>query len=494
MDSSASIVWFRQDLRLDDNPALTAAARQGPVIPVFLYPGEEENSWAPGPTSQWWLNKSLHCLDDELRRLGSRLVICRGPALSALMEICSSLGVRRIFCNRRYEPLAADQDQQTKRSLADAGIGLEFFNSTLLFDPDAVLNQAGEPYKVFTSYWNRCLQLPQSAETSAEPAVLQSPRRWPESIALTDFTPQLEQAWADGLDHCWQPGEANTHKMLEQFLHRSIESYITNRDLPGLAGTSRLSPHLHFGEISPRRIWNAVRQVTQSPAQRDTGLLQSAEALLRQLIWREFAYYILHHFPLSAEQPSHHEFRKFPWRKDERSLRAWQNGLTGYPMVDAGMRELLYTGWMHNRVRMIVASFLTKHLLISWQTGARWFWERLVDADLANNTFGWQWAAGCGHDAAPYFRIFNPVIQGQKFDPQGTYVRRWIPELAGVPDKWIHQPWVVPGTVLESAGVKLGRDYPRPIVDHTEARARALSALAFVQEMRASRQVKKKNA
>ena len=489
MDSSVSIVWFRQDLRLDDNPALAAAARQGPVIPVFLDPGDEDK-WEPGLASRWWLAKSLRCLDGELRRLGSRLVIRRGPAVSALMEISSSQGVQKIFCNRRYEPSAARRDQQIQRSLAEAGIGLELFSSTLLFDPDAVLNQAGEPYKVFTSYWNRCLQLPQSAEASAEPAVLQSPRRWPESIALTDFTPQLEQVWADGLEHCWQPGAAHAIKMLEQFLHGPIESYITNRDLPGVAGTSRLSPHLHFGEISPRRLWTAVRQVTQSSAQPgNPGMRQSAEAFLRQIVWREFAYYILHHFPLSPEQPSHSEFRKFPWRRDERSLQAWKSGLSGYPMVDAGMRELLHTGWIHNRVRMLVASFLTKHLLISWQTGAQWFWERLVDADLANNTFGWQWAAGCGHDAAPYFRIFNPVLQGQKFDPQGKYIRRWIPELAGVPDKWIHQPWAAPAAALKAARVRLGKDYPRPIVEHTAARARALSAFAFVREMKASRQV-----
>jgi deoxyribodipyrimidine photo-lyase len=247
---------------------------------------------------------------------------------------------------------------------------------------------------------------------------------------------------------------------------------------------------MHFGEISARRIWSTVRNVTQNPAQPgNLGLRQNAEAFLRQLVWREFAYYILHHFPLSPEQPTHSAFAKLPWRKDDRSLRAWKNGLTGYPLVDAGMRELLCTGWMHNRVRMIAASFLTKHLLIPWQTGARWFWERLVDADLANNTFGWQWAAGCGHDAAPYFRIFNPVLQGQKFDPQGKYIRRWIPELAGVPDKWIHQPWAAPAAALKAARVRLGKDYPLAVVEHTAARERALSALASVREMKASRQV-----
>ncbi len=488
MDSPASIVWFRRDLRLDDNPALAAAARQGPVIPVFLDPGDEDK-WEPGPASRWWLVKSLRDLDGELRRLDSRLVIRRGPAVSALIKISSSLGVQKIFCNRRYEPSAARRDQQIQRSLAAAGIGLELFSSTLLIDPNTVLNQTGEPYKVFTSFWNRCLQLPQSAEATAVPASLQAPSRWPESMALIELSPQLDPASADGLEHCWQPGAANANKMLEQFLHGPIESYITNRDLPGVAGTSRLSPHLHFGEISPRRLWTAVRQVTQSSAQPgNPRMRQSAEAFLRQIVWREFAYYILHHFPQSPERPSHSEFSKFPWRRDERSLRAWENGLTGYPMVDAGMRELLHTGWMHNRIRMIVASFLTKHLLISWQTGARWFWERLVDADLANNTFGWQWAAGCGHDAAPFFRIFNPVLQGQKFDPQGSYIRRWVPELALVPDKWIHQPWAAPDTALEAAGVKLGKDYPQPIVDHSEARERALSAFAFIRAMRASSQ------
>jgi len=294
------------------------------------------------------------------------------------------------------------------------------------------------------------------------------------SPALADFTSSLARHW--------QPGEPNGRGVLDSFLQAQLLHYLQDRDHPQVNGTSRLAPYLHFGELSPRRVWQLVHERFSTDGNPQHA--RAAEGFLRQLVWREFAYYILHHFPQTPMQPSNEQFARFPWRRDARALQAWQQGRTGYPMVDAGMRQLLETGWMHNRLRMIVASFLTKHLLLSWQSGAEWFWERLVDADLANNTFGWQWAAGCGHDAAPYFRIFNPVLQGQKFDPQGEYIRRWVPELATLPVRWIHQPWAAPPILLQSAGIKLGADYPRPIVDHAEARARALSALAFVRESR----------
>jgi deoxyribodipyrimidine photo-lyase len=485
MDSSPSILWFRQDLRLDDNPALAAAARSGAIIPIYIFSPTEEGNWPSGMASRWWLSRSLRSLDKQLQQLGSRLVVRQGSSEKEICEIASATGVRRVFCNRRYEPAAVYQDQRLAAALAKLGIELRHFNGSLLFEPAEILNQEGAPYRVFTSFRNRSLQIPVSAVPDSPPARLSSPSMWPTTVPLELVFPPANETLGGRLDSAWTPGEDSAIRQVENFLESPLRNYITDREQPDLDGTSRLSPFLHFGEISPRRIWQRVCEWVQQSS--EPGGASAAEAFLRQLIWREFAYYILHHFPQTPERPSHPEFAKFPWRKDERALLAWQEGRTGYPLVDAGMRQLIATGWMHNRVRMIVASFLTKHLLIRWQSGAQWFWEKLVDADLANNIFGWQWAAGCGHDAAPYFRIFNPVLQGQKFDVQGNYIRRWVPELTKVPARWIHQPWSAPSEALAECSVKLGRDYPLPIVEHTNARARALSALAYIREGKSSR-------
>ena len=439
-----TIVWFRLDLRLADNPALTAAVKRGgAVLPVFIYAPEEEAPWPPGAASRWWLHQSLHALDGQLRELGSRLVIRRGPTLRALAALLKETSATAVFWNRRYEPAVLARDATVTAALHHQGVTVETFNAALLHEPWTIRNQSGKPFQVFTPFWKNCLTLPGPSEPLRAPKHLATPPRWPKSLALEELELEPKINWAEGLRAAWQPGERGASANLKQFLVESFDHYATQRNRPDLSGTSRLSPHLHFGEIGPRQIWHA-----------------------------------LFHFPDTPTEPLRPNFKKFPWRKETAWLRAWQRGHTGYPIVDAGMRQLWSTGWMHNRVRMIVASFLVKDLLLPWQEGARWFWDTLVDADLAQNTLGWQWVAGCGADAAPYFRIFNPVSQGEKFDPHGAYVRRWCPELAKLPDKWVHAPANAPDDVLKQAGLELGGNYPAPLVSHTIAREVALEAFA----------------
>ena len=433
-----ALVWFRQDLRLADNPALAAAVeRGGPVIPVYIRAPEEEGAWPPGAASRWWLGRSLAALKGELEKRGSRLIVRCGPSGDALARLLAETGAGAVFWNRRYEPAAVARDRSVKAQLRGVGVLAESFNGSLLFEPWTVANRAGQPFRVFTPFWRACMSRPIPPLAADPPAHFASPEHWPSSLALSDL--QLEPAidWAGGFRECWVPGEAGALARLKRFAANGGPGYQKERDRADRAGTSRLSPHLHFGEIGPAQIWRAA------PANLP---------FLRQLVWREFAYHLLFHFPESTHRPLRPDFARFPWRSDPELFRAWTRGKTGYPLVDAGMRELWRTGWMHNRVRMVVASFLVKHLLIGWQEGAAWFWDTLVDADLANNTLGWQWVAGCGADAAPYFRIFNPAIQAAKFDPDGAYVSRWVPDSASL----------------------------RPIVDHAEARRRALAALAGI--------------
>jgi deoxyribodipyrimidine photo-lyase len=410
-----SILWFRLDLRLADNPALAAAVKRGAVVPVFVWAPEEEGAWPPGAASRWWLHHSLQSLASDL----GGLVIRRGPSLDALRQLVKETGATAVFWNRRYEPALIARDTKVKQALLADGLKIESFNSALLFEPWEL-----KPYKVFTPFYRTCLAKGIPPARTPRRAVRVVPAA---SLQLDELKLLPKLNWATGFH--WQPGEAGARAQLRQF---TPTGYRTNRDLPAVAGTSCLSPHLHFGEISPRQVWHAVANADYR----------------RQLIWREFAHHLLYHFPHTAEKPLRPDFENFPWRKDAKALKAWQRGRTGYPLVDAGMRELWTTGWMHNRVRMVVASFLVKDLLIPWQAGARWFWDTLVDADLANNTLGWQWVAGCGADAAPFFRIFNPATQAEKFDPEGKYGRRWASE-------------TVP-----------------PILDHNGARKRALAAFA----------------
>ncbi len=467
MTGNTVLVWFQLDLRLAANPALEKAVQSGSaVVPVFIYAPEEEAPWEPGAASRWWLHLSLTALDRSLAERGSRLIVRRGPSAETLLSIASETGATQIFWNRRYEPALRERDRKLEDQLRSAGITPEISTGNVLFEPGTILNSSGQPFQVFTPFWRACQAQPAPESPKPAPTSLPAPAHWPRSLAISDLELEPKIEWAGGLREMWQPGECCAARQLKRFLDGPADDYVDGRDRPDLVGTSRISPHLHFGEISAKQIWHAVKRA------------QKGDEYLRQIAWREFSYHLLYHFPQTAEHPLRSEFRSFPWHRNQRAQKAWNRGLTGYPMVDAGMRELWHTGWMHNRVRMLVASFLVKHLLIPWQDGAAWFWDTLVDADLANNTMGWQWTAGCGADAAPYFRIFNPVLQGEKFDPDGSYVRRWIPELAKLSPRWIHKPWEAPAPVLAEAGIELGKDYPLPIVNHDAARKRALAALA----------------
>ncbi len=459
------LVWFRLDLRMEEHPALRAAAAGGrPVIPVFVWSPDEEGSWAPGQASLWWLRRSLEALDRSLRLRGGRLVIRRGPAATALTGLAGETGARALFFHRRVEPALARQERSVEQVCGAAGIEVRGFNGSLLLDPGEVRTAEGRPYQVFTPFWNACLARLKSVRPVPAPEPLAFPTHLPRSAAIGELVPAASPPWSEKLEALWRPGEAGAVAALERFAGGALEGYAAGRDRPAEPGTSRLSPHLHFGEVGPRQAW--------AEAEGRPG----AEAWQRQLAWREFAHHLLAHFPSTSDEPLRAAFSRFPWSGDARALEAWKRGRTGYPLVDAGMRELWATGWMHNRVRMVAASFLTKHLLVPWQEGERWFWDTLVDADLANNAFGWQWTAGCGADAAPYFRIFNPALQAAKFDPDGAYIRRWVPELGNLPAPWLFQPWKAPAARLREAGVTLGRDYPLPVVDPAAARNRALAA------------------
>jgi deoxyribodipyrimidine photo-lyase len=468
-----AIAWFRLDLRLSDNPALTAAGRHDSVIPVFVWAPDDEAPWQPGGASRVWLHQSLAALSGALRARGSHLIVRQGPTVATLRRLAEEAGARAVYWNRRYEPAVAARDSLVEAALRADGIEAASFKAAVLFEPWEISTRAGGPHRVFTPFWRTCLQRPAPPEPLPVPR-LPDPERWPESLELDALELEPAVDWAGGIRASWTPGEAAAARTLDRFLADSIREYADNRDRPDQSGTSRLSPYLHFGELSPRQVWHAVT--------RRAG--PGSEPFLRQLGWREFGHHLFHYVPETPLRPLRPEFAAFPWEDDLEGLAAWQRGETGYPLVDAGMRQLWETGWMHNRVRMAAASFLVKDLLLPWQEGARWFWDTLVDADLANNTLGWQWIAGCGADAAPFFRIFNPVTQGERFDPKGDYVRRFVPELAALPAEWIHRPWQAPPTVLRAAGVELGHAYPRPLVDHAEARRRALAAFEVVKAAR----------
>ena len=479
MSASPSIVWFRIDLRLADHPALQAAIKRGgAIVPVFIHAPEEEFPWSPGGASLWWLHQSLASLDASLRELNSRLVLRRGPTLESLQTLVQKTGAGAVFWNRRYEPAVIARDRKVMEALGSGGLAAESFNAALLHEPWTIQNQSKKPFQVFTPFWRHCLAKPDPAEPLPAPKNILPPSKWPKSLALDELELEPTIKWTDGLHAAWQPGEAGATANLGRFLTKAFDDYTDHRNRPDVVGTSRLSPHLHFGEISPRQVWHGLRRLASKRAL-PAGQWRGSQ-FLSEIGWREFSHHLLFHFPHTPAEPLRANFKEFPWRKDAALHKAWQKGRTGYPIVDAGMRELWTTGWMHNRVRMIVASFLVKDLLMDWQEGARWFWDTLVDADLAQNTLGWQWIAGCGADAAPYFRIFNPVSQGEKFDPNGDYVRRWCPELAKLPDEWLHRPWEAPVEIFTRAGMQPCRDYPERIISHTIARDMALEAFARI--------------
>jgi deoxyribodipyrimidine photo-lyase len=478
-DQLTTIVWFRLDLRVADNPALHHAAARGRVVPLYILSPEEEGKWRPGGATRWWLHHSLSELAEGCASLGSPLIFRSGPSLDVLRELARTTGADAVYWNRRYEPELIARDKIVKAGLVEQDLQAQSFNSALLREPWTIETKQGKPYQVFTPFWKACLaaavEQPDREQDPLEaPGKLLPPSEAPHSDSLESFRLLPKLNWADEFMEFARPGERHAVEKLQKFVHRGVLQYGDERDRPDHPGVSTLSPHLHFGEIGPRQVREALRLFAHRG---DAAQKRAADTFLRQIYWREFAHHLLYHFAHTPDEPLRAEFAKFPWRKDARQLKAWQQGRTGYPIVDAGMRQLWRTGWMHNRVRMIVGSFLVKDLLLPWQSGAEWFWDTLVDADLANNTLGWQWVGGCGADAAPYFRVFNPTSQGEKFDPAGDYVRRYVPELSKLPAEWIHRPWEAPEDVLQRVGIKLGRDYPVPIVDHGEAREVALAAL-----------------
>lgn len=463
-----ALVWLRNDLRLDDHPALRTALEEGYTpIPVYIHAPAEEGAWAPGAASEAWRSRSLIALDEDLRSRGSQLLVRHGPSAETLQQLMAESGAEAVFWNRKYEPATQARDAALKKQLREQGLKVRSFNAALFFEPWQLATQQGRPYQVFTPFWRTAQaqwRVPEQWDAPARlppvPASLAD-----DSAASLKPTPQPEGD--RGFWEFWQPGEAGAREALEVFADGALQGYRTDRDRPDRVGTSRLSPHLHFGEIAPWRISQALEN------ERSARNGADIDAYVRQLGWREFAYHLLHHFPETAERDLNPRFRDFGWAEpDLAMLAAWQRGRTGVPIVDAGMRELWATGYMHNRARMIVASFLTKHLRYHWSHGARWFWETLVDADLANNTLGWQWTAGTGADASPYFRVFNPVTQAERFDLDGDYIARWVPELAALPLPLRFAPWRQPESLAAVAP-----DYPRqPIVDLDAGRDAAIAA------------------
>jgi deoxyribodipyrimidine photo-lyase len=470
--TASTLVWFRQDLRLRDNPALAFAAELGPVIPVFIFDTDCPEHCVPGGASKWWLHQSLNALNDSL---GNQLHCIKGDASKLLIELIQKHNIKRIVWNRAYEPWQIKRDTQLKQKLVEAGIVVQSFNSHLLWEPWQVLKKDQTPYKVFTPYYRRgCLSKSSPRMPVAAPKDLQIEYYPKIDNGIDSLALMPEINWHSTIQTMWTPGEKGAAQHLSEFLPDGAKEYKNKRDFPELGATSKLSPHLHFGEISPNQIWYAGINALNGNTE-DIGL----DCYLSELGWREFSHYLLFHFPHIPQKNFSPKFEHFIWRNDEDSLKAWQLGQTGIPIVDAGMRELWQTGTMHNRVRMVVASFLVKNLLIDWRKGERWFWDCLLDADLAANSASWQWVAGTGADASPYFRIFNPVTQGQRFDVHGDYVKRYCPELSKMPDKYIHNPWDAPQNILDYAGVKLGNNYPKPLVDLKTSRLRALDALAL---------------
>jgi deoxyribodipyrimidine photo-lyase len=477
MPSAPTIMWFRQDLRVSDNPALAhACASGGKIIALYIFDEVSAGPWTMGAASRWWLHHSLTSLAKELEQRGAKLTLRRGAAADLLKSVIAETGAKRVVTSRCYEPWARALETLLHDDLDAAGVEFKRFAGSLLFEPDMVKTKTETAFKVFTPFW-RAVSGTEVRQPIAAPGRIDQPAILPPSDNLSDW--QLlptKPDWAGGLRDTWRPGETYALENLDTFLGGALGNYTDKRNRPDIEGTSRLSPHLHFGEISPATCWHRARDMAKSDAKLAGGL----ETFLKELVWREFSYHLLFHWPSLPDQPFRREFARFPWSGTDAQLQAWKHGRTGYPIVDAGMRQLWATGWMHNRVRMITASFLIKHLLISWREGALWFWDCLVDADLASNSASWQWVAGSGADAAPYFRIFNPQKQGETFDPDGAYVRHWVPEIARLPNQYLHAPWSAPSEVLAAAGITLGKTYPKPIVDHAQARAAALAAFAGI--------------
>jgi deoxyribodipyrimidine photo-lyase len=467
MQNDISIVWFRQDLRINDNPAFTQGARMGSIVPIYILDEGDSNTTAMGSASKIWLH---HCLDHLNKNLNGMLHLYTGDSKEIIIALLQQYDVKNIFCNRCYEPWNLQKEKEIQKLCLQTSVGFQAFNGNYLWDPCHVLKDDGSYYKVFTAYQKKACGVPprKTVKTPKDFSLIPPPYQ---QTGLSGMNLVPHHSWHENILHKWNIGEKAAQDTLKTFITNHLSNYKQGRDYPGDQKTSKLSPHLHFGEISPAQIWEVLKAVGSCTSQNG-----DLDHFLRELIWREFSCYLLYHFPSLPQENFLHTFNGFPWLDHPKNLKAWQTGHTGYPFVDAGMRELWQTGYMHNRVRMVVGSFLVKNLGIHWHRGRDWFWDCLLDADLANNSASWQWVAGCGVDAAPYFRIFNPTTQGEKFDPQGTYTRRFVPELANLPDPYLFKPWLAPEHVLQKAKILLGHTYPRPIVDLTRSRNQALDA------------------
>ena len=472
------ILWFRKDLRMADNRALAAAKDHGgPVIPVYIREENGGTTGALGGAQEWWLHHSLEALSTALDKAGSRLILLSGKAETVLQKLLDDTGAGTIFWNRRYDPQGMDIDSDIKKNFRDAGLEVESFAGHLLHEPSKLKTKTGGPYRVYTPFWRALEAGDEPAEPIAAPKKLPAPSNWPKSEALKDWKLlPTKPNWAKDFADIWTPGEAGAAENLENFIDGALKGYEEGRDFPAKPATSMLSPHLALGEISPAQVWHATRGLSRTIAPNDLSRFR------KEIVWREFCYHLLFHFPKLDEKNWNDSFDAFSWNTDHAKFTAWTKGMTGYPIVDAGMRQLWKHGVMHNRVRMITASFLIKHLLIDWRDGEKWFRDTLVDADPASNAANWQWVAGSGADASPFFRIFNPILQGEKFDPDGAYVKTFVPELARLDKKFIHKPFDAPKDALRNAGIELGKTYPKPLVNHSDARQRALETYSDIKK------------
>lgn len=472
------LVWFRKDLRLADNRALRAAIDHGDtVVPVYI---REEGATTNGPlgaAQTWWLHHSLDALSKAMEKAGSRLILRSGKPESVLKSLCEETGASSIFWNRRYDPSGMETDQTIKKTFRDDGFEVESFAGYLLHEPSQLKTKSGGPYRVYTPFWRALEGGKEPDDPLPAPKSIPSPSSWPKSEKLADWKLlPTKPNWAKDFDEVWKPGEAAAADKLKDFVDGALKGYEEGRDFPAKPATSMLSPHLTMGEISPAQLWAATQGLSRHLSSNDVSRFR------KEIAWREFCYHLLFHFPHLDKKNWNDAFDAFEWQTDRAKFNAWKKGKTGYPIVDAGMRQLWKHGVMHNRVRMITASFLIKHLLIDWRKGEEWFRDTLVDADPASNAANWQWVAGSGADASPFFRIFNPILQGEKFDPEGEYVKTFVPELSKLEKKFIHKPFEAPKAALEKAGVELGKTYPQPLVHHDTARKRALAAYSDIKK------------
>ncbi len=460
------VIWFRQDLRITDNPALLAAAHSGDILPIYILDDVNASSYRMGGASRVWLHHALQSLDKDL---SGNLRFFSGDPKEVILGLCEKYNVNGVHWNRCYEPWSISRDKEIKNLLRRISVSANSYNGRLLWEPWDVLKADKTPYKVFTPYFKKgCMNAAPPRKPIKQHGTFSFSKEDISSVSIDALKLLPDIAWHHSIVSCWDMSEQGALNTWYEFLENGIYDYKEGRNFPSKKCVSRLSPYLHFGQISPHQIWSEV-----SCRGDDDNIIH----FLSEIGWREFSYSLLYHFPSLPSENLQTKFDRFPWRNDPKALKAWQSGQTGYPIVDAGMRELWQTGYMHNRVRMIAASFLVKNLLLDWRHGEAWFWDCLVDADLASNSASWQWVAGCGADAAPYFRVFNPITQGEKFDPTGEYTRHYVPELKGVPDKYLFKPWEAPDDELKkNAGIVIGQDYPRPIVDIKQSRLRALEA------------------